>query len=108
MVGVGLAKGEAATNREEKTKQKQAAPERSPSDAKPTKRKRRFPYRKVPDIETEIHKREERIEELHELLASPDVLRNGDRVKEIKAEADQQQETLATLYEHWEEAVELN
>jgi ATP-binding cassette subfamily F protein 3 len=72
------------------------------------RRKRRFPYRKVADIETEIADRETRVEQLHDALASPDVLRDGDRVKEATAELQQQQDTLAILYEHWEEAAELN
>ena len=110
LVGAGLAKGEAESNRSQPAKP-QAAISRTVNDARneaPKKRKRKFPYRKVPDIEAEILDRETRIEELHELLATPDVLRDGDRVKEIKAEVEEQQTTLATLYEHWEEAVELN
>ena len=81
---------------------KKAPPER------PTKRKRKFPYRKVPDLEAEIFERESRIEELHAAMLDPEVLRNGQRVKEIQAEVAEQQETLKTLYEHWEEAAELN
>ena len=75
----------------------------------PAKRKRRkFPYRKVVDIEAEIMKREARLEELHEALASPEVLRDGQRIKATKAEVDQQRSQLRTLYDHWEEAIELN
>ncbi len=70
--------------------------------------KRRFPYRKVEDLEGEIAKRETRIEELQFSLADPNVLRDGDRVRAIKAELTQQRETLQTLYAHWEEAIELN
>jgi hypothetical protein len=42
------------------------------------------------------------------MLATPEVLRDGEKVKRAKAEIDQQRQTLATLYEHWEEAAELN
>ena len=56
------------------------------------KRNRKFPYRKVAEIEAEIQKSESRIElwieELHHILAEPDTLR--------------------ALYEHWEEAAEMN
>jgi ATP-binding cassette subfamily F protein 3 len=75
---------------------------------KPAKPKRRFPYRKVEDLEAEIFQRESRIEELHTALTQPDVLRNGQRVREIQAEVIQHQESLETLYDHWEEATELN
>ncbi len=78
------------------------------SASKATKPKRRFPYRKVEDLEAEIFQRESRIEELHAALADPEVLRNGPRVRDIQAEIGQQQATLQTLYQHWEEATELN
>ena len=77
-------------------------------DRKATRRKRRFPYRKPAEIEAEIAQREARIQELHAALTDPQVLRDGPRVKEIKAELDQQQAALPPLYEHWEEAAELN
>ncbi len=111
LVGAGLAKGEATWNRSPDLFVKNdKSSDRSGdlSHEQPKKRKRKFPYRKVPDIEAEILDRETRIEELHELLATPDVLRDGSRVKEIKAEIDEHQTALPTLYEHWEEAVEMN
>jgi hypothetical protein len=73
-----------------------------------TPRRRKFPYRKAMHIEAEIQQREVRLAELHNLLASPDVLRDGKRVKELSAELDEQQAALPQLYEHWEEAAELN
>jgi ATP-binding cassette subfamily F protein 3 len=76
--------------------------------AKPAKRKRRFPYRKANDIELEIQTREARLGELQTLQISPEVLRDGRRVKEVTAEIDEQQAAIARLYEHWEEATELN
>ncbi|NLF73255.1 MAG: ABC transporter ATP-binding protein, partial [Candidatus Anammoximicrobium sp.] len=72
------------------------------------RRKRKFPYRKVPDIEAEIAQREAQIEQLHAALADPQVLRDGQRVKQIKADLEEQQAALPRLYEHWEEASELN
>jgi len=75
---------------------------------KPAKPKRRFPYRKVADLEQEIFQREARVEELHGLLAQGETHRDGDRVRRIRAEIAQQQQLLKTLYEHWEEATELN
>ena len=73
-----------------------------------TRRKRRFPYRKVADLEQEIHERESAIEHINEALIDPAVLRNGEQVRALKLELSTQQETLARLYEHWEEAAELN
>ena len=81
---------------------------REPADSAALPRKRKFPYRKTADIEAEIFERESRIEELHGLLALPETHRDGERVRQFKAEILQQQETLESLYAHWEEAAELN
>jgi ATP-binding cassette, subfamily F, member 3 len=76
--------------------------------AKPAKRKRRFPYRKVEDLEAEIARGEMQVRELEELLASPDLYRDGERVKETMKSFEETKARLQQLYEHWEEAVELN
>jgi ATP-binding cassette subfamily F protein 3 len=70
--------------------------------------KRRFPYRKVADIERDIFQRETRLEQLNADLADPETLRNGPRVRQIKEQIAQEQELLQQLYAHWEEATELN
>jgi ATP-binding cassette, subfamily F, member 3 len=75
--------------------------------AKPAK-KRRFQFRKVRDIEDEIIQRETAVEELQRQLIDPNVLRDGPRVRQIKNQIEQEQAALKTLYEHWDEAVELN
>jgi ATP-binding cassette subfamily F protein 3 len=75
---------------------------------RPVRRKRKFPYRKVAELEADIAACEMRIEELHQALLSPEVLRQGERVKQAKQELETQQENLTVLYEHWEEASELN
>ncbi len=75
---------------------------------KATRPKRKFPYRKVKDLEAEIAACEASIEQLHQDLSSPDVLRDGDKVKSAKTELEQQEQQLSQLYEHWEEASELN
>lgn len=118
LVRAGLAGGEASikdatagaksgASSDGKPKADSADKRRKPADDKP-RRKRKFPYRKVEDIEAEIFERESRIEELHTALATPDVLRDGDKVKRTTAEIEEQQAALATLYEHWEEASEMN
>ncbi len=78
------------------------------SDTAPTRRKRRFPYRKVDDLEREIFERETQIEELYAALADPETLRDGDQVRDFKARIADHQQTLEHLYEHWEEALEMN
>ena len=84
------------------------APAKSGKPAKRSAAKRRFPYRKVADLEDEIFERETCIEELQRQLAEPGVLRDGERVRQIKVQIDQEQAAIKTLYQHWEEASELN
>jgi len=76
--------------------------------AEPPRRKRRFPYRKVEDIEAEIQAREKRLEELHAAFALPETHRDGQKARQLKAEIAAEKQALETLYAHWEEAAELN
>jgi ATP-binding cassette subfamily F protein 3 len=80
----------------------------TPEDEAGRRRRRRFPYRKVEDIETEIADVESRIEQLRAAMIDPDVLRDGDRIRQAKNDHDECQTRLAQLMEHWEEASELN
>jgi ATP-binding cassette subfamily F protein 3 len=73
-----------------------------------TARKRRFPYRKAEAIEKEIQDRESAVEYFQQQLLLPENLRVGDRIRSLKNQIAAEQETLKTLYEHWEEALELN
>ncbi|MEX2027374.1 MAG: ABC-F family ATP-binding cassette domain-containing protein, partial [Pirellulaceae bacterium] len=72
------------------------------------RRKRKYPYRKLPEIEAEIATREHRIGEIHALFADESILRDGQRVKDLKSELAEHESALPRLYEHWEEASELN
>jgi ATP-binding cassette subfamily F protein 3 len=83
------------------------APEGSAATTQP-KRKRRFPYRKVQELEADIAAAETRVRDLERLLASPDLYRDGEKVKETTREFEETKARLHQLYEHWEEAVELN
>jgi ATP-binding cassette subfamily F protein 3 len=94
--------------KKENTAKDSAATKSETETKKPTTKKRRFPYRKTSDLEEEIFARETRVEELHHDLSDPAVLRNGDRTREIALALEQEQTALKTLYEHWEEASELN
>ncbi len=72
------------------------------------RRKRKFPYRKPDEIEREIATTEERITALEFNLAHPDTYRDADRARATREEYEQLQEALQRLYEHWEEATEMN
>jgi len=73
-----------------------------------TARKRRFPYRKVADLESEIAERETCLDRLQHELIDPNVLRAGQKVRQIKAQIEELRAALEKLHEHWDEAVELN
>ncbi len=78
------------------------------TEAKPAKRKRKFPYRKVADLEADIAKTEKKVAELEAALQSPDVYKDANRLRDTMAEIEKAKDSLAQLYQHWEEAVELN
>lgn len=83
----------------------------APAAAKPAateKRKRKFPFRKTAEIESDISQHEERITELEASLTKPEVYKDGRRVKEISDEIATLRTELEQLLEHWEEAMELN
>jgi ATP-binding cassette subfamily F protein 3 len=98
--------GPAAGRRPPEGPKPAASPPAAPP--KPARRKRRFPYRKVEDLEADIARQEEQLRQLEQLLASPDLYRDGDRVKQTMQAFEEAKAKLAHLYEHWEEAVELN
>jgi ATP-binding cassette subfamily F protein 3 len=76
--------------------------------SKTGKTKRRFPYRKVSDIENEIALEEERLVKLEAALAEPDIYRDAQRLKDAMNAFEDAKAKMAALYEHWEESVELN
>jgi ATP-binding cassette subfamily F protein 3 len=78
------------------------------NESRGARRRRKFPYRKIDELETEIHAAESRLAQLQNELGNPDLYRDGQRVKETRETYDALQASLARLYEHWEEAVELN
>lgn len=109
LLGRGLAGAQHSTN--PATTQREKAKSRAANQdqrRKPLRRKRRFPYRKIEDLEADIRACEARIEELHQALTAPEFLRDGERVKQTKRELDKHHQQMAHLLEHWEEASELN
>jgi ATP-binding cassette subfamily F protein 3 len=85
-----------------------SAPTESKTAGNTTRRKRKFPYRKVEEIESEIADNESLVEQLEAEMADPAIHRNGDRAREITQQYTETKSRLERLYQHWEEAVELN
>ena len=96
--------------RKEQTSATQSRPHEKIPEKKQAKprRKRRFKYRKVEEIEGDIAAKEALVDQLHTKLVDPDVLRDGSQVKQVQQELMEVQNQLTVLYEHWEEASELN
>jgi ATP-binding cassette subfamily F protein 3 len=86
----------------------EAGDKKQESDGKPAKRKRKFPYRKVHDLEADIAATERKIAALETAMQTPDVYKDATRVRDTMKELEQSKDALARLYQHWEEAVELN
>jgi ATP-binding cassette subfamily F protein 3 len=91
-----------------------AAKEAAPRIAAParkaaaTKKKRKFTFRKVADIETDIARAESIKTDCEAALASTDLYRDGGKVKETMASLEAAKEQLTQLYAQWEEAMESN
>jgi ATP-binding cassette subfamily F protein 3 len=100
------ARKEQAAEKDRRQKaQSKAASTPAPSSGK---KKRKFPYKKVEVLETEIATAETELASLEELLASAELYKDGERVKQTTTRFEQLKAEIARLYEHWEEAVELN
>jgi ATP-binding cassette subfamily F protein 3 len=93
--------------RSQKSEVRGPAVARGGSSSGKEKRKRKFPYRKVADIEADIAAREAELAEVEELLASPELYRDGEKVKLTTTRFEELKTTITQLYEHWEEAVEM-
>src|SRR5262249_37674444 len=65
-----------------KAEKKEAVKEEPRPSNKPAKRKRKFPYRKVDDLEAEIAVQETLVKDLEARLASPDLYREGAKVQD--------------------------
>jgi ATP-binding cassette subfamily F protein 3 len=80
----------------------------APSVKGEVRRRRKFPYRKPDDLEGEIAQAEERLVDLERTLSFPDTWKDADRARSTQHQYDETKARLAQLYEHWEEAIELN
>jgi ATP-binding cassette subfamily F protein 3 len=96
----------------QRTAERQAAAPARPAPApvapKELRRRRKFPYRKVADLEAEIAEKEGLLRRCEADLANPEIHRDHARWQQVMRDYEQVQARLSTLYEHWEEAVELN
>lgn len=91
----------------QKTQSKQKDKSKA-ADSEPSKRKRKYPYRKVGDLERDIEEVELKIESLHQRMMEPENLRDGRKMKELQEILAEQEQKLLQVYEHYEEACELN
>ncbi|MGQ0636985.1 MAG: ABC-F family ATP-binding cassette domain-containing protein, partial [Planctomycetaceae bacterium] len=66
-------------------------PDAERGDARPTRR-RKFPYRKVDELESEIAVAESRAQQLQADLSNPELYRDGDRVRSARREYEELQE----------------
>jgi ATP-binding cassette subfamily F protein 3 len=106
-----LRAGREAAAKEKGTRNKESKPaevSREPTASAKQKRKRKFPFRKAADVEADIAALEAQISEWEAALTTPEVYRDSDKVKRTMADIAASRERLPALYEHWEEAVELN
>lgn len=100
---------EAAAPKKVEAARPASTPSKPPAAAdKPPRKKRQFPYRKLEEIEADIAEGESQLKELEALMASPELYRDAGRVKETTKAFEDTKLHLAQLYEHWEEALELN
>ncbi len=72
------------------------------------RRKRKYPYRKAEEIEADIHATEARITELEIALQDVELYKDPVAVKQTMSDLETLNASLPKLYEHWEEANELN
>jgi ATP-binding cassette subfamily F protein 3 len=81
---------------------------RASSSGEKPRRKRKFPYRKPADLECEISQVEAELAAAEAALADPETWKDAGSAKAAQSRYDTLKEHLPRLYEHWEEAVELN
>jgi ATP-binding cassette subfamily F protein 3 len=98
----------ASTSANRRPQSTPTAPVSPPRHRSKTRRQRRFPYRKVADIEADIVAAETRLAELENLLQHPDLYRDPHRLRTTLEDIEQLKQTITQLYQHWEEASELN
>jgi ATP-binding cassette, subfamily F, member 3 len=92
----------------EKAERHAAATRKTAPAATTARKKRKFPFRKVADIEADIAAVETTKCECEAALASTELYREGTKVKETMTSLETAKARLMELYQHWEEAMEMN
>lgn len=89
---------------------KSSKPTGKPEAASKTgdKPKRKYPFRKVSDIEADIAAREGNIAELETQLLRPEIYKDGRKAHELNQSLARLKAELEQLFDHWSEAVEMN
>jgi ATP-binding cassette subfamily F protein 3 len=82
--------------------------ENKPESRSNDKRKRKFPYRKTADLEAEIATLEAEVLVLEDALGQPSIWKEPLKAIATQDKHASLKEKLTKLYEHWEEALELN
>lgn len=101
--------GTGAAEQESGSPQNHAQDGRSTAaDERPERRRRKFPYRKVAVLEQTIASSEAELAALHARMLEPENLRDGRKMKELQQLVADTEQQLLQLYEHYEEACELN
>ncbi|MBX7104660.1 MAG: ABC-F family ATP-binding cassette domain-containing protein [Gemmataceae bacterium] len=93
----------------EKEERQSAAARKSgppPAASATAKKKWKYPYRKVNEIEADIAVMEETQTAAKAALESPEIYRDHEKVKETMAALESAGTRLTELYEHWEEMME--
>jgi ATP-binding cassette, subfamily F, member 3 len=103
MASRGAASGSVAVKKEARKTEPAKAIE-----PEPERRKRRFPYRKSDEIEAEIHDLEAKVLSLEAALQDVDIYKDAGKLKSTMADLDKVKARLPGLYDHWDEALELN
>ena len=102
------ARNAAATSKSATARSAPAADPKTDGKSDQTKRKRKFPYRKTADLEREIAEKEAIAAELEDRLGQPGTWRDPIKAVETQQRHTDLKKALEALYEHWEEALELN
>ena len=104
-----IAAAEAEATSASSAKAQASQPESSAdAGAKGDRRKRKYPYRKPEDIEKEIGGAEAEVAVLEDLLGQPATWRDPVKARNSQLRHDDLKANLVRLYEHWEEALDLN
>jgi ATP-binding cassette, subfamily F, member 3 len=99
---------ERAAKESGKPKKVEAKVETTTNRPEKVKRKRKYPYRKAADVEADIAAAEALVIELETKLQDADIYRDAPKFQETLDALEAVKAKLPKLYEHWEEATELN